>query len=168
MQGYPLVLDPLHLAYPLPIICVSAVCTVLTLVRGCPIAKGFAHFLGRSAHLYHGFTRFSSARPHASGVREGIRDSEGYWNAVGFWGGASNTHTSVPYWPAQVRCFGHHPRTQRIVFGILQFRHPHCRHPKTPLLAYKEQNYGCLGRHPRTPTIFCGIVQFKHPPILLA
>ena len=72
--------------------------TVVALVRGCPIAGCFAHFLGRSAHLYHDFIHFSSARH----THRACRDSGGYWNAVGFWGGAPNTHTSLPYLPARV------------------------------------------------------------------
>ena len=62
-------------------------------------------------------------------------------------------------------CSGPHLRNQTIFFGILQFKNPHPRYLKAPLLAFGAQWYGCLGRHPRTQTIFFGIMQFKnrHP-----
>ena len=47
----------------------------------------------------------------------------------------------------------------------MQFKHPHPRYPKTPLLTSGVQWYGCLERHPGTQTIFFGIVQFnQHHP----
>ena len=50
-----------------------------------------------------------------------------------------------------------------IFFGIVQFKHPIPRCPRTPLLAYEVQKYDCLGRQRRSRTILSGIVQFKQP-----
>ena len=47
-------------------------------------------------------------------------------------------------------------------FGVLRFKHPHPRYPKTPFLAHGAQRCGWLECHPRTHTIFFGIVRFKH------
>ena len=60
-------------------------------------------------------------------------------------------------------CLGRHPRTQTIFFGIVQFKSPHPRYPKTPFQTHGLQRNGCLGRHPSTQTIFFGIAHFKHP-----
>ena len=45
-------------------------------------------------------------------------------------------------------CLGRHPRTQRILFGIVHCKQLNPRYPKTPFLAHGVQTYGCLGRHP--------------------
>ena len=58
---------------------------------------------------------------------------------------------------------GLHPRTQRIIHGIVQFKHHHPRYLKPPLLANRVPRYGCLGRQPRIQTIFFGTMQFKRP-----
>ena len=43
------------------------------------------------------------------------------------------------------------------LFGIVLFKQPHPRYPKTPVLAYGAQRYGCLGRYPRTQTIILAL-----------
>ena len=60
-------------------------------------------------------------------------------------------------------CQGRQLRTQTPFFGLMHFKHPHPRYPKTRLLDCRVQWYGCFRRHPRTQTIFFGILHFKHP-----
>ena len=63
-------------------------------VTHCRVLHTFPGEVGSFVPRFH---PFSQCPPHTSGVREGCRGSGGYWNAVGFWGGAPNTHTSVPH-----------------------------------------------------------------------
>ena len=71
--------------------------------------------------------------------------------------------TFAGLWGTEVWVFGSPLQNTKIFFGIVQFKHPHSRYPKTSLLANRVARYGCLWRHPRTQTIFFCIVQFKHP-----
>ena len=67
---------------------------------------------------------------------------------------------------------GPQPRTQRILFGIMQSKHRHCRYPKIFLLVYGVQEYRWLGRRPGAQRIVFGIVHFnqshaRYPKTLL-
>ena len=59
--------------------------------------------------------------------------------------------------------WGATPEPKQQFFGILQFKDPQAKYPKTPLLASGVQWYGCLGRHPKTQTILLGIFHLKYP-----
>ena len=65
-------------------------------------------------------------------------------------------------WSTVVWVFGAPSQNPNNVFGIVQFKNPNPRYPKTPLLAYGVQWYGCSACHPRAQTIVFGIVQIKH------
>ena len=66
-------------------------------------------------------------------------------------------------WSTVVLVFGAPPQNPNNNFSLVQFKHPHPRYPRTPLLPYGVQWYWCLGRHPRTQTILLALCNPNTP-----
>ena len=119
---------------------------VLALVRGCPIAGCFVHFLGRSAHLHHVFTRFSSARHTHPACAKGIGTQEG----VGVpWGSGVAPQTPEPLYPiGQQRCFWMPAMGVFGLHNVKKYRLGSWVAPQTHIPLYpvdQQRCFGCLG-----------------------
>ena len=72
-------------------------------------------------------------------------------------------NTFAAPWSIVVLSFGAPPQNPNNICSLVQFKYPHPRYPKIPLLPYRVQWYWCLGRHPRTQTILLALCNSNTP-----